>query len=54
MRHALKTVLWGLAGIRRKSEADKPVNPVHIVFTAVTLVIVFILVLVTIVRIVTS
>ena len=50
----LKTVLWGFAGIRRKSEAEKPLNPAHVIFTAIVLVIAFIVALVTIVRIVTS
>ena len=54
MIEAIKTVLWGAAGIRRKSEAERPIKPVHIVLTAVGFVILFIVTLVTIVRIVTS
>jgi len=54
MIEAIKTVLWGVAGIRRKSEAERPIKPVHIVLAAVAFVILFIVTLVTIVRIVTS
>jgi hypothetical protein len=50
----VKTVLWGIAGIRRKSEAEKPLKPVHVILTAIGFVILFVFTLVTIVRIVTS
>jgi hypothetical protein len=51
---ALKTVLSGFIGIRRKDDHEKAVlKPVHVIFAAIALVIVFIAILVTIVRIVT-
>lgn len=53
--HTLKTVLWGMVGIRRQADHEKAsLNPVHLVVIAVGSVIVFILTLVTIVRVVTS
>jgi DUF2970 family protein len=51
---ALKTVLAGAIGIRRKAAAEKPVNPLHVVLVAVAFFVLFILSLVAIVRIVTS
>ena len=51
----VKTVLWGMIGIRRKADHDKTeLNPVHLAIAAVGFVVLFILTLVTIVRIVTS
>ena len=51
----LKTVLSGLVGVRRKADHERAaLNPVHVIFMAVTAVIVFIGVLVTVVKIVTS
>ena len=51
----LKTVLFGLAGVRRKEDHEKAaLNPVHVILAAFALVIVFVVTLVTIVRIVTS
>ena len=51
----VKTVLWGMLGIRRKADHEKAaVNPVHLAITAVIFVVLFILTLVTIVRIVTG
>ena len=51
----VKTVLWGMIGIRRKSDHERtPLNPVHLAIVAVGFVVLFILTLVTIVRIVTS
>jgi len=51
----VKTVLWGMIGIRRKADHEKaPLNPVHLIVIGVGFVIIFILTLVTIVRIVTS
>jgi high-affinity K+ transport system ATPase subunit B len=51
----VKTVLWGMVGIRRKADHEKtPLNPVHLAIAAIGFVVLFILTLVTIVRIVTS
>ena len=51
----VKTVLWGMIGIRRKSDHEKtPLNPVRLAVVAVGFVVLFILTLVMIVRIVTS
>jgi hypothetical protein len=51
----VKTVLWGMLGIRRKADHEKAaLNPVHLAIAAVAFVVLFILTLVTIVRIVTS
>jgi hypothetical protein len=51
----LKTVLWGMLGIRRKTDHDKTtLNPVHLIVMALGCVVLFVLTLVTIVRIVTS
>jgi hypothetical protein len=51
----VKTVLWGMVGIRRKSDHEKAtLNPVHLAIVAVGFVVLFILTLVTIVRIVTG
>jgi DUF2970 family protein len=51
----VRTVLWGMIGIRRKADHEKaPLNPVHLIIAAVLAVVVFILTLVTVVRIVTS
>ena len=53
--HTMKTVLWGMIGIRRKADHEKAsLNPVHLIVMAVGFVIIFILTLVTVVRIVTS
>lgn len=50
----VKTVLWGVLGIRRKADHEKtPLNPVHLAIAAVAFVVLFILTLVTIVSIVT-
>ena len=52
---AVKTVLSGAIGIRRKSDHDRAaVNPLHIVIVAVVFVALFILTIVTVVRIVIS
>jgi len=52
--HTVKTVLFGLLGVRRKSDHEKAqLNPLHVIFAGITLVILFILTLVTIVKIVT-
>jgi hypothetical protein len=51
----IKTVLWGMIGIRRKADHEKaPINPLHLIIAAVAAVVLFILTLVTVVRIVTS
>jgi len=51
----VKTVLSGLVGIRRKSDAERvELNPLHVVIVAVVLVAIFIATLITIVRIVVS
>jgi hypothetical protein len=51
----VKTVLWGMAGIRRKSDHEQtPLNPVHLAIAAVAFVVLFILTLLTIVHLVTS
>jgi hypothetical protein len=51
----VKTVLWGMIGIRRKADHEKtPLNPVHLAIAAVAFVVLFIFTLVTVVRIVTS
>jgi hypothetical protein len=51
----IKTVLWGMIGIRRKADHEKaPINPVHLIIAAVAAVVLFILTLVTVVRIVAS
>ena len=52
---AVKTVLSGAVGIRRKSAHEEAkINPLHIVIVAVVFVVLFIFTIVTIVRIVTS
>jgi hypothetical protein len=44
--HTVKTVLWGMAGIRRKADHDRTtLNPVHLIILAVVFVIFFILTL---------
>jgi hypothetical protein len=51
----VKTVLWGMAGIRRKSDHEQtPLNPVHLAIAALAFVVLFIVTLLTIVHIVTS
>jgi hypothetical protein len=53
--HAIKTVLFGFVGVRRKDDHERaPLNPVHVILAGVVLAVVFVLTLVTIVRIVTS
>jgi hypothetical protein len=52
---AVKTVLSGLIGVRRKADHEKaPLNPVHVIVIAVLSVILFIATILTIVRVVTS
>ncbi len=51
MRAALKTVLSGMIGIRRKADHESQrVNPVHVIVAGVALAALFVLTLVTIVR----
>jgi hypothetical protein len=50
----VKTVLWGMIGIRRRAEAEKPIKPLHVIIAAIIGLALFILTLVTIVRVVTS
>ena len=60
MKHAsfldtVKTVLWGMIGIRRKADHERAsLNPVHLVILAVAFVVVFILTLRFIVSVVVS
>ena len=60
MKHAsfldtVKTVLWGMVGIRRKADHERAsLNPVHLVILAVAFVILFILTLRFIVGVVVS
>ena len=52
--HAVKAVLSGFIGIRRRADAEKaPLNPVRLIIVAVVCVVLFILTLVTIVHFVT-
>jgi hypothetical protein len=51
----VKTVLWGMAGIRRKSDHERArLNPLHLVILAVAFVVAFILTLRFIVSVVVS
>ena len=44
--HTVKTVLWGMIGIRRKTDHEQArLNPVHLIVMAVVFVILFILTL---------
>lgn len=52
---AVKTVLWGALGIRRKADHERtPLKPAHLIVGALIFVALFILTLVTVVSIVTS
>ena len=51
----VKTVLWGMIGIRRKADHERAsINPVHVIVMAVVFVILFILTLRFIVSLVVS
>jgi hypothetical protein len=51
----LKTVLWGLAGIRRRRDHERaPLNPVHLAIIAVGCGVAFVLLLRFVVRLVTA
>jgi len=53
--HTVKTVLFGLIGVRRKADHERAeLNPVHVVIAGVALAAMFVLTLITIVRIVVS
>lgn len=53
MRAAVKTVLSGLIGIRRKADHESErLNPVHVIVAGVALAVLIVFTLVTIVRIV--
>jgi hypothetical protein len=53
VKAAVKTVLSGLIGIRRKSDHESEgVNPVHVIVAGVALAALFVLALVTIVNLV--
>ena len=55
MIDTVKTVLWGMVGVRRKTDHEAAaLKPLHLAITAVACVVLFVLTLVTIVRIVTS
>jgi hypothetical protein len=55
MRAALKTVLSGLIGIRRRADHESQrVNPVHVIVAGVVLAALFVFTLITVVRIVTG
>jgi hypothetical protein len=52
---AIKTVLSGAIGIRRRNDAENAqLKPAHVIIAAIVFVALFILTLVTVVRIVTS
>jgi len=52
---AVKAVLSGFIGIRRRADAEKALlNPVHVIILAVVCVVLFILTLATIVHFVTG
>jgi len=51
--HALKTVLFGFLGVRRKVDHESiQLDPLHVVLAGITLLVLFVLTLVTIVKIV--
>ena len=51
----VKTVLWGMIGIRRKADHERAsLNPVHVIVMGVVLVILFILTLRFVVSLVVS
>jgi hypothetical protein len=52
---AVRTVLAGMIGIRRKADHERlPLNPVHVIVAGVVLAALFVLTLVTVVRIVSG
>ena len=51
--HTVKTVLFGLIGVRRKADHERAeLNPVHVIVAGVTLAAIFVVTLITIVRLV--
>ena len=53
--HTVKTVLSGFIGVRRRQDHERaPLNPVHVVLTALVLVALFVFSLIMLVRIVAS
>jgi hypothetical protein len=53
--HAIKTVLFGFLGVRRKADHEQAeLKPLHVILAGITLAVLFILTLVSIVKIVTS
>jgi len=55
LMETVKTVLWGMAGIRRKSDHERAaIKPAHVIVLAVVFVILFILALRFIVSVVVS
>ena len=55
MMEAIKTVLAGFIGIRRKADHERaPVHPAQIVIAAIVFVVLFILAIRTVVHLVTS
>jgi len=53
VKAAVKTVLSGLIGVRRKADHESErVNPVHVIAAGVALAVLFVFALITIVRIV--
>jgi hypothetical protein len=51
----VKTVFFGLIGVRRKDDHERAaLNPVHVIIAAVCLVVLFVATLITVVKIVTS
>jgi hypothetical protein len=52
---AVKTVLYGFLGVRRKSDHERArIHPAQIVIAAIVLVVLFIVTILTIVHLVTS
>ena len=52
---AIKTVLYGAIGIRRKADHERtPVRPAHIITAAIVFVVLFIVAIRTVVHFVTS
>jgi len=53
--HAIKTVLFGFLGVRRKADHEQAeLNPLHVILAGIALAVLFILTLVSIVKIVTG
>jgi hypothetical protein len=51
--HTVKTVLFGLIGVRRKADHERAeLNPVHVIVAGIALAAIFVVTLITIVRLV--